>query len=122
MTATATITLSHKQEIRVKGFTPLAQSITVGTCRGYAAQYNEDGEASHARALANGHDTAWTNQAAAVLSADYPGKSEALDAARKATAEAPEIEDGQTVEIEGELFRVKVLGERYSDPVKFIRI
>ena len=120
-TNTAAIVLSHKQEIRVKGFTPLAQSITVGTARGYAAQYKEDPEAGHARALANGHETAWTNQACAVLTSDYPGKREALDAAAKATAEAPEIEDGQTVEIEGELFTVRVMGERYSDPVKFIR-
>jgi hypothetical protein len=115
-------TLAHNQEIRIKGFTSLAQSIKVGTCRGYAAQYNEDGEVSHARALTNGHDTAWTNQAAACLTADYPGKHEALAAAAKATAEAVEIEHGQTVEIEGELFRVKVLGQRYSDPVKFIRL
>ena len=87
-TNTAAIVLSHKQEIRVKGFTPLAQSITVGTARGYAAQYKEDPEAGHARALANGHETAWTNQACAVLTSDYPGKREALDAAAKATATA----------------------------------
>lgn len=122
MTTTPTTTLSHNQEIRVKGFSRLANKITVGTCRGYAAKYKEDGEASHQRALKNGHDTAWTNQAASVLSDNYKGKAEELDRAAAATAAAPEIEDGQVVEIEGETFRVKVLGERYSDPVKFIRL
>lgn len=122
MTTTPTTTLTHNQEIRVKGFSNLANKITIGTCRGYAAQYNEDGEASHARALANGHDTAWTNQAASVLTSDYKGKAEELDRAAAERASAVEIEDGQVVEIEGESFRVKVLGERYSDPVKFIRL
>jgi hypothetical protein len=118
---TTTIKLSHKQQIRVKGFSPLANKITVGTARGYAAQYQEDPEAAHTRALGNGHDTAWTNQAASVMTSDYKGKQAELDAAAKATTEAVEIENGQLVEIEGETFLVKVFGERYSDPVHFIR-
>lgn len=121
-TTTAALTLSHNQEVRVKGFSHLANRITVGTARGYAAQYNEDTTTAHQRALDNGHDTAWTNQAASVLTSDYPGKHEALDAAAAATAAAPEIEEGMVVEIEGELFTVKVLGERYCDPVKFVRL
>jgi hypothetical protein len=113
--------LSHGQIIRVKGFSKYANKITVGTARGYATQYNEDPESGHARTLSYGHDTAWTNQSAGELTSDYPGKKEKLDAEAAAIAAAPEIEDGQTVEIEGESFRVRVNDERYSNPVKFIR-
>lgn len=123
MTATTTPTiLSHNQIIRVKGFSRYANKITVGTARGYAAQYNDDAEEAHKRAIENGHETAWANQSAAVLSADYPGKAEALEAEAAAIAAAPEIENGQTVEIEGEIFTVRVTGERYSDPVHFQRV
>ena len=118
---TTTTTLAHNQEITVKGFT-LASKITVGTSRGYAKQYGDDAEESHNRTLANGHDTAWTNQKSATLTSNYPGKDEALDLAAKNTAAAQIIEDGQTVNIEGEEFEVKVLGQRFSDPVRFIRI
>jgi hypothetical protein len=116
------ITLHHGQEIRVAGFSKFAQRITVGTARGYAAQYNESPEAGHARAIANGHETAWANQDSACLTDDYLGKAEELEAKASATASAPEIEHGQTVEIEGEIFRVIVAGERYSDPVHFRRV
>jgi hypothetical protein len=114
-------TLAHKQIIRVKGFSPYANQITVGTARGYAAEYQKDGEASHQRALANGHETAWANQSAGELTSDHPGKTEALDAKAAAIAAAPEIENGQAVEIEGELFTVRVMGEQFSDPVHFVR-
>jgi hypothetical protein len=114
-------TLAHNQIIRVKGFSEYANQITVGTARGYAAEYQEDGEASHQRALANGHETAWANQSAGELTSDYPGKKEALDAKAAAIAAAQEVENGQTVEIDGEIFTVRVMGERYSDPVHFVR-
>jgi len=118
---TTTTTLSHNQEITVKGFT-LASKITVGTARGYAAKYNDNADAAHALAIANGHDTAWTNQKAAILTSNYPGKDEALDLAARNTAAAQVIEDGQVVTIEDEDFQVRVLGQRFSDPVRFIRI
>jgi hypothetical protein len=112
-------TLKHNQEIRVSGFSKYANKITVGTARGYASEYGEDPEDSHRRATANGHSTAWTNQKSSVLTADYPGKDEALNAVAKATAEAIKIEDGETVLIEGSTYVVKVAGERFSDPVLF---
>lgn len=121
-TSTQSTILSHGQIIRVKGFSQYANKITVGTARGYASRYNDDAEEAHKRALDNGHPTAWANQACSVLSSDYPGKAEALNAEAASIAAAPEIEDGQTVEIEGELFRVRVTGERYSDPVHLKRI
>lgn len=111
--------LEHNQEIRIKGFSPYAQKITVRTVRGCTFR---DAEEAHADALAHGHATAWTSQAHAALTADYKGKAAELDAAAIATAAAPIIADGDTVEIEGEFFRVRVMGERYSDPAAFVRI
>lgn len=119
---TTTTTLQHGQQIRVKGFNRLANKITVGTCRGFAAQFSRDGDASHALALANGHATAWANQAPSAMSDNYPGKDAELNRLAAETAAAIEIENGQTVEIEGELFTVKVTGQRYSDPIHFRRI
>lgn len=114
------ITLRHGQTIRGAGFSKYAQRIEVSTARGYAAEYNEDPEAAHYRALARGHEVFWTYQEPAVLCADYPGKAEAHAAKLKEIAEAVELFDGQAVLIEGEKVIVKILGERYSDPIKFI--
>lgn len=122
-TETAALTLSHNQEVRVKGFPVYANRITVGTIAGYAIQNGEDPEAAIERSKGFGHSLApWTNQESSVLSADYAGKAEALDAAAAATAAAPEIEDAQLVEIEGVTYRVRVLGQRFSDPVHFTTI
>ena len=115
-------TLSHNQEIRVAGFSKLAQKVKVGTARGYAAEYGKDPAEAHQRELSLGYDTAWTVQSPGVLTADYPGKAEELRKAREAREEAPEIAHGEHVEIEGETFEVRVIGERYSDPVHFIRL
>lgn len=114
------ISLNHDQEVRVKGFVH-ASKITVGTISGYATKNGENPEDAIARAKSFGHSiNPWTNQSPAVLTSDYPGKREALDKAAAETAAAPEIENGQIVEIEGTRYTVRVLGQRYSDPVHFI--
>jgi hypothetical protein len=117
-----TATLRHGQTIRVAGFSKYANRITVGTARGYASQYGEDAEASHSATIANGHDTAWANQEPSMLTADYTGKDADLAATAEKIASAPVIHNGQQVEIEGEIFTVRVTGERYCDPVHFKRI
>lgn len=121
MSTTATaITLKHNQVIRVAGFTRYAQRITVGTVEGYAAEYGENPAEKVKRALNCGHELAWTMQAPAVLTADYPGKDADLNAKRAEIEAAPEIADGDQVEIEGRAYRVRVLGQHYRDPVAFI--
>lgn len=112
--------LTHNQTIRVAGFNKYAQRITVGTIEGHAAKYRQDPAAAVAHAIANGHELAWTTQAPAVLTADYPGKDAELDAKRAEIEAAPEIADGDQVEIEGRAYRVRVLGQQYSDPVAFV--
>ena len=115
------ITLKHGQTVRGAGFSKYAQRISVGTARGYSAEYNENQEEAHQRAISNGHATAWTNQDAACLTADYPGKAEAHAARLKEIAEAVELHNGQKVEIEGEIFAVRLVGSHVSDPIHFIR-
>jgi hypothetical protein len=115
-------TLAHNQEIRGAGF-KYAQKITVGTIAGYAKEYNEDPAAAIARAVEFGHSLApWANQSAAVLTANYAGKDEQIAKERAATSAAPELADGETVQIEGALFTVKLLGARYSDPIHFVAV
>ena len=116
------ITLKHGQTVRGAGFSKYGQRITVRTARGYAAKYNEDQEAAHNRAVANGHQTVWSYQEPAVLCADYSGKAEAHAAKLKEIAEAVQLFDGQAVLIEGEKLIVRLLGEHCSDPIQFINL
>lgn len=113
MTNTNTITsLSHGQMIRVPSFR-WQKAITVGTHRGSAARYGDDLTGVELQ-------DPWALQECACLTADYPGKDEELDRKAAEQAAATPVEEGQIVEIEGELYRVHITGERYSDPVKFI--
>lgn len=121
-TTAAPVVLHDGQQIRIQGFSPYAQKITIHTARGYARRHNKNPEEVHADCRANGHPTAWTYQAPAELTADYEGKAADLEAAAAATAAAPVIAHRDVVEIEGELFRLLVTGERYSDPVALVRI
>jgi hypothetical protein len=115
--------LHHGQIVRVKSFTELAGMIRVFTLRGYALEYGNDPEEVIARARKNNHDLNPAGlQEAAVITADYPGKDAELRAHHKLIDEAPEIEDGETVTIEGNDFKVKVLGQRFSDPITFIPV
>lgn len=93
----------------------------VGTARAYAASYGEDPELAQARALGNAHETAWTINSGTVITSDRAAnlRAVALDNARKAAA--PVLATGDKVEIEGEVFTVKIVGERFSDPIHFVR-
>jgi hypothetical protein len=120
-TTNSILTLQHNQTVRGAGFPVYAQRISVGTARGYSAEYNDNQEEAHQRAINNGHPTAWANQDAACLTADYPGKAEAHAAYLKEIADAVELHNGQKVEIEGEVFTVRLVGSHVSDPIHFIR-
>ncbi len=95
----------------------------VGTARGYAAQYKNDPEAAHKKALADGDATAWTNQECAVLHDGSPEvKAEEKAKFLADMAQATTIFNGQLVEIEGEIFKTVILGWQYSDPIAFKRL
>lgn len=114
-------TLTHKQEVRIAGFTN-ASTIRVFTIAGYAIQNGENPEDAINRSVNFGHDVnPCCLQSASVLSADYDGKKQELDAKAAATAEAPELTNGEIVEIEGVKYMTKILGQQFSDPVKFVK-
>ena len=107
------ITLNAGQFVTAPGF---RKAYAFNTARSYA------GEASHARAIANGHDTAWTVNPGSALLGDREAAKRMLAKEAEQLAGAVMIENGQVVEIEGERFKVKINGERYSDPIAFKRV
>lgn len=112
-------TLAHNQEVRIAGFKH-ASTIRVFTLAGYAIQNGENPEEAIARSKRFGHELKpCCLQDASIITGDYAGKKEELDAKDAATAAAPELTNGELVEIEGSQFIVRVLGQQYSDPVKF---
>lgn len=118
-------TLTHNQEIKVTCFR-YASKIQVMTLQGCfqndVIRYGEKKtwEAYKEQNKRNGGPEVWSYQSPAVLTADYAGKAEALAKAAAEMEAAPEIANGDWVRIEGLEYQVKVIGERYSNPVKFI--
>jgi hypothetical protein len=105
--------LTHNQVIRVKGFRNTSARIRVRTQEGIIAQYGDKPTNQHG-------ELAWTHRDTSVLTADYPGKAAELDAKRAEIAAAVELEHGQSVQIEGRNYTVRVNGESFSDPVAFL--
>ena len=112
--------LTHKQEIRVAGFSIYAGRITVGTIEGTTTP--EMLPEAIERAKANRWDLAWALQESPMLTSDYPGKAEETERRAAATAAAPEVADGDIVEIEGRTYKVRVMGRRYCDPIHFVPV
>jgi len=114
-------TLSHNQEVRIAGFKN-ASKICIFTIAGYAIQNGENLDEAIARAKSFGHDVnPCCLQSSSIITADYAGKKEELEAKNTATAAAPEIANGELVEIEGIQFIARVIGQQYSDPVRFVK-
>jgi len=113
-------TLSHNQIVRGSGFPDYTGQIKVGTCAGYYQEIGTDPQEGIARAKKQCHPLAWTNLECGCLTDDYSGKAKELADKRSAIAAAPEIEDGQLVEIEGIIYKARLTGHKYSDPIHFI--
>lgn len=116
------ITLSHNQVVRGNGLSEYTNRIVVYTARGCAVKWHENPEVSHKRELDRGYDTAFTIQDCTIICAGYAGKEEAHAAKLKEIAEAVELTEDQIVMIEGDQFKVKIIGHQYSSPIKFIRL
>lgn len=133
--------LTHGQIVRGKGFSPYTQMIEVVTLDGFfrhgiflhgAGKNFDELNAQVAEQVAQSikrdeemhrkTQWAWTLQHAACLTADYPGKALALANERAMIAAAPELEDGETVKIDGISYSVKLMGDCYSDPIHFTKI
>ena len=122
------LTLNHNDYVYLASWTGIYDDCTVqvGTVRGYRIG-DEDPEEAHARAVERNHPVAWTLYPGTCL---YGNKDEALRAGhrrRVIRAAACCIADGDTVLIEGQQYRVRVVpgnvkGPRNSDPIQFIPI
>lgn len=118
------ITLAHGDHVKLAGWNGI--SVTVGTARGYSIENNRDAEAAHRRELEKGFSTAWTSFTGDMIYGDraYGAMKAAERMAKFETATL--LENGQSVEIEGETFVVEVVKRNEkapvnSDPIHFIR-
>jgi hypothetical protein len=114
--------LTHGQVVRGFCFSPHTNLIQVRTIRGLAFDEGKDPEAAHADCRKLGHATAWTSQKPSVLTDHYAGKMQELAMERQAIRDSVILDNNQLVTIEGETFKVRLAGERYSDPIHFVRI
>ena len=113
-------TLSHNQIVRGAGFPDDTNQIKVSTIAGFHQEMKIDPQEGIARAKKQCHPLAWTNLECGCLTDDYSGKAKELADKRSTIAAAPELENGQLVEIEGRIYKVRLTGCKYSDPIHFI--
>lgn len=115
------IKLAHGQQVVVPSF-KFTNKIELVTPSGYALANGDCPEEGEARAISNSHDLLACFQHSSILTADYDGKAEELQAEREEWEKAQRIEQGDLVECEGRKYKVEIIGERYSDPIKFIPV
>lgn len=115
------IKLTHAQQIVVPSF-KYQKKIELVTPRGYALSYGDCPEEAEAQAVKFGHELLACFQHCSIISADYEGKAEEIEAERKEWEKAQRVSEGDLVECEGRKYLVKINGERYSDPVAFIPV
>lgn len=116
-----TIKLTHGQQIVIPSF-KYTNKIQLVTPSGYALEEGHCPKEWEARAAKFGHEFLACFQHCSILTADYKGKDEQLQAERKEWEDAQRVEQGDLVECEGRKYTVKILGQQFSDPVKFIPV
>jgi hypothetical protein len=121
-TGNSAVRLTYGQAVRGNTFPHWTNRIRVYTVRGYAASYGESGEEAIERAKRNGHALAFTVKDPTVICCDYKGKSEKLTALEAEIESAPVLCEGDLVEIEGLLYKSKLIGDDYSSPIMFEKV
>lgn len=107
--------LSHGQLIFAREW-GRADLYAVGTLAGYLGPERSDElEAERARQEAAGRATVWANARGKALCGD-PGHYEREQELRRG---AQGVEGGEIVEIEGQLFKVRLVGWRFNDGIHF---
>jgi hypothetical protein len=112
-------TINHGAFVTVAGWN---RAYAFSTLAGYVAKTNRDLAPARARAIANGHDLAWCINSGTCLYGDKAAGARALAQEAAELASAVIVADGEQVQIDGELYTVKVMGQRYSDPIHFKRV
>lgn len=109
---TTTKTLTAGDHVKGYGFT---RSFPLTTVR---AKYGQD---AHDRAVRRGHETAFCVNPGTALISDREESARRNFEAAANFEEAVTVENGELVNIEGELLRVVVNGQKFADPIVFRR-
>lgn len=121
MKNTKTTQLKHGQQIVVPSF-KYQKKIQLVTPRGFAIKNGDCPEEAEAQAIKFDHEFLACFQHCSIITEDYEGKAEELEAEQKEWEKAQRIEQGDLVECEGRKYKVKINGEQYADPVSFIPV
>lgn len=126
---TTTLALSHNDHVYLSGWTGVYDDTTakVGTVEGYARERVCDPQQALERAIANGHNLAWTFVEDVCLRGDKDVARMHKELRQQQRAFAYRVHDGQEVMIEGRLYKVHVNRGNEKrvmicDPISFIRV
>ena len=106
--------INHGAFVTIAGWN---RAYKFSTIAGYAGA--DKAAAYRARAEKNGHDLAWAINSGTCLYGDKAAGQRALAQEANEFATAVVLVDGESVSVEGEIFTVKAMGQRYSDPIHF---
>jgi hypothetical protein len=110
------VQIAAKSFVTAPGF---RRAFQVGTLASFCEGRSEALSVARERADRNGHDIAWTVNPGTCLVGDKALGAQLLAKEAEQFAGATVVADGQQVVIEGETFTVKVMGERFADPIHF---
>jgi len=109
--------LKHNQRVKIEK-SEWFDEIYVKTLKGFCGDDNE----RYCRAVSRGDYEAWSFKYPLCLTANYAGKDNETALKKDSFDNAVLIVDGEKVDIEGQIFIVKVNGLKYSDPISFVRV
>ena len=94
------------------------EAASIFSIEGYARKIKQDPREMLERERSRGHDIVSTSKSGHCIHSD-PERYK-IEEAKKDKAIL--IKEGETVSIENRLYKVKLMGVRYSDPIHFTRI
>lgn len=119
--------LEYNEQVKIEGWM-YSSVVRVFSVEGYDREYKKTAEQiqeSLDRCAKNNWPLAITTAEGEILTADYAGKSDDMAKKAKAYENATILTDGETVEIEGRKYTVKVINKEWvknSDPIHFIPV
>jgi len=112
-------TLEHNQQIKMTSKFRFAPVIRVFTLLGSCIDYKYDYQEELARAIEFKHNINPSSiKEASFMCSDFQGKAEMMEKKDLDFENAPNLEDGEIVMIEGKQYKTTYLGD-YSDPIYF---
>ena len=94
----------------------------VSSIESFVAKFGWDLDEHLGRAVERGESLAWVNGHIVTLVGDKAAALRNAEKARRDREAATVLKNGDLVEIEGRRYTVRINGERYSNPFKFVKI